>query len=159
MKNQEDSQRPTEVELEERIFYTMRLLRSHLHKHQIKAAIRKFVDQQSGGYYARRGKELSGRTIETYISRALAMMKDQVAADTSAETSLSISWYQSVIADPNNRMKDKLWARKRLDEIHGIGVVNKFEHTVAATATISDGARLALETVYGKAVQEKEAEK
>ena len=150
-KIQEDSQRPTEIELEQRIVYTMTLIASHLHKSQIKANIRAFVDKQTGGRYGRRGTQLTARTIESYIARAYERWRQQMDEEVKQQQLLSVAYYSQTIANPKNRTADKIRARENLDRIFGIGQPSKIDHHVTAEVKtdINETALSALRIVYG----------
>lgn len=156
-KPKEDSQKPSEFELEDRISFTMSLLTSHLHKSQIKAGIRQFVDKQTNGRYGRKGTQLCARTIETYIARAKERMREANKEQAELQSDLAVAFYSKTIADPKVKTIDKLRARENLDRIFAIGQTQKMEHHVAAEITplLPDGARLALEVAYGKKVDGK----
>lgn len=111
--------KPTNEQLQERIETTIECIGLRLHKSQIKKVLRdKYGD-------------MSGRTVEAYLSRAREQMHSNCRAHVAEHTNKALSFYESVLRNPKATMRDKLQAQERIDILLGLEAPKRTELTGA----------------------------
>ncbi len=111
--------RVSEAEVDKRIYTAKVMLAQGLDKREIKGAFR------------REFNVTSARQIEDYISRAKAELAEERRQDVEALADSSYAFYVSIASDPNESAQARIKARKRADELCGIGLIHKHQHVHA----------------------------
>jgi hypothetical protein len=99
--------KPTRVEEEARVAYTVHLLSRYAYKGEIK----RLLKQRFG---------ISARSCERYLARARELLRERTGADLDEHRALSLGFYESVIRDPATTTREQLLAQKRIDKLLGL---------------------------------------
>jgi len=124
------AKKATEIQIQQRIECCMRLLSKGLRKGEIKSAMCKRFG-------------ISASSAEkTYLPRArkeLLKRLDRSRGEIKAE---SLAFYESVLSNTKATQRDKIIARKRIDQLLGLDEPRRLEHTGA------DGGPIKTETIH-----------
>jgi hypothetical protein len=91
------SRKHTRCEVERIVHFTAALVAGGLRKGDVKEALR----GEYGIHY---------RQAEVYLSRARALLRDQLDIDAEEHRAGALAFYKSVVADQKARIREKLWA-------------------------------------------------
>jgi hypothetical protein len=97
---------PTE-ELEERIDFAYKLLCRRLYKSDIKRALKQRYS-------------MPARTCEDYIARARERIVAETGESKPEHRAKSLAFYESVLADPEEKAADRIRAQERIDKLLGL---------------------------------------
>ena len=115
MAGMNDRIRPDKEELETRLEYTMFLMSRRLYKSDIKRSLmRKY--------------NVSARTCENYMAEARRRMIESSGKSRDEHRMESLKFYESIIAGPDGDLRDRVYAKSRIDWLLGLEAPQKHEH-------------------------------
>lgn len=106
------------IELAERVSFVAELL-SHGER---RGAIHRLCAEKWG---------VSWRTTDTYVVRAREAFRKAASASIEDMVAESKAFYDSVLSNPKATVRDKLFARQRLDELFGLDAPTRLKHEVS----------------------------
>jgi hypothetical protein len=106
--HQRDRHRPTKDEQEQRVDLVVFLLSRNISKSKIKVEMR------------RRWSDMSHRTIEAYLARARARVREMVGTSVANAREESLAFWLSVKTGPDATLRDRMFAQEKLDWINGV---------------------------------------
>lgn len=115
--------RPTRDELEARIEMTVKLISAGFHDGQVKRTVAKEYN-------------CSTRTVEAYLRRAREILRDRRNRSREDLQAESMAYYESVLVSKSATPRDRLFARKRIDELLGLEEPRRHEHSGPAGGPI-----------------------
>lgn len=107
---------PTNDEIDDRIHLVHKLLCAGRFAEEIKL----IVSQKYG---------ISPRTVDRYLRRARDMLLADLDRDPAEHRGESLAFYRKVAADPREKARDRLIARKRVDMLLGLDAPKRREHS------------------------------
>ena len=69
------------------------------------------------------------RTVEDYIAEGRRRLRSHIEMSKSDLQAESVAFYQSVLRDTKASKRDRLYARKRIDELLGLEAPQRLEHS------------------------------
>ena len=106
-KKRKTGKKPTRKEYLARVKLCMDLLGRGYRKTDIKVVVKK----QYGVSY---------RTVENYLSRARAMLLDELGTTREEQRSRSLDLYRSVLKDSTSSARERILAQQRIDKVLGL---------------------------------------